>query len=579
MLDQKPITQIRIQPTLYLIVGTTSGQIGWRVKKELQQAFGKIPVLRFLWVDIDTAVDPKAKTWFSAAERVELSGFDPAAVIKNIDHYEAIKQWWPEKTRVQAGLLAGGGSPQQMRLVGRLALFRMFNDRTRGPALIDRLKAATEALFEIENIRATEAMSNERMQFTVEGGCRVVIIFTPCGGSGSAMSFDLAYLCRHLLQGKNPTVISINVLPPVIDRAIQNETHTQKEKIRANTYAWFKEDNYLSEHPYWNLQYPEGAPAEVHSPPFDYRYVIGIENQAGYRLNSPEDVYDMVAHSIFMDTGSSIGGALRGFTANVAALGDTFEGARRSFSSIAAASLVYPKERLLEYCSARLGRTLLLDGLLAAPNDHQVGVAAATILAQLRLSDVDLLNDLLENTQVQMLYETAIQKADSVSAALVQIDKQEIQNQTARAAQCEQIEDNVHARLEQLIVDLDRSITHQISLRGLPFALAVLRRLTEPAQPRAAEAAVLSLDGQKMRLAQQGYDDKDLEEAGSELARARKAVYQLDDGLEDRLERIISLRNWNKKFALYKRDCLTAMSSAYRGHATAGSPTQCSQPV
>ena len=148
-----------------------------------------------------------------------------------------------------------------MRPVGRLALFRMYNDRNSGPAFIDRLRLVTEAVQQIENIDATERMSNEKTHFVVErGGVRVVIVFSSCGGTGSSMAYDLAYLCRHLLQEVNPTIVSITLLPSIIDKAIKNETPVQRERIRANTYAWFKEGNYLIENPNWHVQYPEGAP-------------------------------------------------------------------------------------------------------------------------------------------------------------------------------------------------------------------------------------------------------------------------------------------------------------------------------
>lgn len=178
-------TQIRFQPTLFIFLGTSAGQVGWRLKKLLQRAFGAIPVLRFLWIDIDTDIDPLARPWFSNQERVELSGLNPASVIKNINNYPSVKSWWPETANVRAGMLTGGGAPQQMRLVGRLALFRMFNDRTRDMAFIDRLRAATEALFEIENIRATEAKSNQQINFSVENACRVVLVFRPVVAQGA----------------------------------------------------------------------------------------------------------------------------------------------------------------------------------------------------------------------------------------------------------------------------------------------------------------------------------------------------------------------------------------------------------
>ena len=129
---QTIVTQVRFQPTLLIFLGTSSGQIGYRVKRLIQRAYGSVPVLRTLWIDIDTDIDPLAQPWFTAAERIELSGLNPAAVIKNIDNYPAIKEWWPDTTQLIAGMLGGGGSPQQMRLVGRLALFRMVNARTTG---------------------------------------------------------------------------------------------------------------------------------------------------------------------------------------------------------------------------------------------------------------------------------------------------------------------------------------------------------------------------------------------------------------------------------------------------------------
>ena len=552
-------TQIRFQPTLFICLGTNSGEVGWRVKKSLQRAYGKVPVLRHLWIDIDNAVTQTARPWYSAAERVELSGFNPAAVARNIDYFPAIREWLPETAKLPTVMLTGGGSTQQMRLVGRLALFRMFNDRTRGPAFIDRLRSEIEALFEIENIRATQAMSRDGREYIVEPGCRVIFIYTKCGGSGSALVFDIAYLARHLLDGKDPTIISIGILPAVVDRAILSEAQAQKDKIRANCYAWFKEDNYLTENPYWNVAYPEGGPVEVVAAPFDYRFVVDMENQAGFRLNSTEDVFNMIAQAVFMDTGSSVAGAMRGFTANLAVLDERFQGKRRVFSSLAAASLVYPKERLLQYCAARMGRSLLLEGLLGPADPQQVEVAASTLLAQLRLRDADLLADLLQNAYIKMLNESAILKAGDVSAAAAQIDALESQNQAARRAEAEKLDTAAQRRLAEVLAGLEREIAQLAVKKGARFAAAVLERLLEHAPAGAVDDGVLSLDGLKTRLLQQGATEGDLALARKETEKARESLKRLDDGIEDMLERAVNLGGWKKKFALFKRDNLTAL--------------------
>ena len=48
--------------------------------------------------------------------------------------------------------------------------------------------------------------------------------------------------------------------------------------------------------------------------------------------------------------------------------------------------------------------------------------------------------------------------------------------------------------------------------------------------------------------------------ARKDYEKAREALHHLDDGLEDALERIVNLRGWKKKFTLFKRDCLAAMT-------------------
>lgn len=552
-------TQIRFQPTLFLFLGTSAGQIGYRLKRHLQKAYGDIPVLQFMWIDIDTNIDPLARPHFSTHERVELSGLDPAAVIKNVNNYPSIREWWPETTSVRPGLLAGGGAPQQMRLIARLALFRLFNDRTRGPSLIDRLHTATDALFEIENIRTTEAKSNENIRYTVEPGCRVVMVFSPCGGTGGAVSFDIAYICRSLLQGKTPTIISVSILPPVIDKAMQSESQTQREKVRANTYAWFREDNFLSENPYWYVQYPEGAPVEVFAPPFDYRFIVDIENQAGYRLNSIDDVYNMVAQAIFMDTGSSIAGAFRGFTANVHALGELFEGTRRSFSSLAASALVFPKDRLLNYCAAKTASVIIREGLIGNAVEHEVKVATSSLLSQLSLRDTDLLPALLEQSMLKLQFEAVIKKTDSVSAAVSQIDTQEKEIQSAKQSKADKIKRVGAEILDNLRKNLDEEIIKIASNKGIQFATQVLDHLIELAHPGFIDAGCLSLDGQKTRVLQNGMSEHDLESARQDFNTSREALKKLDDGPEDVLERMVNGRGWKRKFTLFKNDALAAM--------------------
>ena len=173
----------------------------------------------------------------------------------------------------------------------------MYNDRDSGPAFVDKLRMAAKSILQIDNIDATERMSRDGLKYVVErGGVRVVIIFSTCGGTGSSMSFDLASLYRHFLRKSNPTVMSIALLPSIMDKAIKNETPNQRERIRANTYAWFKESNYLLQNPNWRVTYPEGAALNVQAPPFDMNFVLELGNEAvTIHLHAQDDIFNMLA--------------------------------------------------------------------------------------------------------------------------------------------------------------------------------------------------------------------------------------------------------------------------------------------
>src|SRR5690606_35257270 len=144
--------EIRFEPTLFLFLGTSVGQIDWRLKSLIHRAYGDIPVLRSLWVDADSTIDPQAAPWFKNGERVELTGFNSDAVLAHLGNFPHVQNWWPRETRLKPGYISHGAG--QMRPVGRLALFRMFNDRNSGPAFIDYLTAAVEAIQQIDNIDA-----------------------------------------------------------------------------------------------------------------------------------------------------------------------------------------------------------------------------------------------------------------------------------------------------------------------------------------------------------------------------------------------------------------------------------------
>lgn len=555
-------TEIRFEPTLFIFLGTSSAQVGWRLKDLLRKAYGDVPILRFLWVDADNTIDPSMTSWFLPAERAELTGFNADAVLANINNFPAIRNWWPRESRLKAGFINHGAG--QMRPVGRLSLFRMFNDRTAGPAFVDKLRLACESIQQIENIDATERMSNEKMRFVVErNSTRVVIMFSTCGGTGSSMTFDVAYLCRHLLREVNPTIMSVALLPSIMDKAIKNETPTQRERIRANTYAWFKECNYLIENPSWNVSYPEGAPLSVQAPPFDMNFVLEIGNQAGNRLNSEDDIFNMVASAIFLDTGSSIGGVIRGFNANVSVLVEEFHGKRRVFSSLAAASLVYPMEKILGYSSARLSLSLIRDVCLKKSDRRAVEETTAALLGRLGLRDGQVLEDLLKGQQVGTMNIPAIRKSEDVEEIRKLLAGQEESNGRDREYIKTKLGEKSHELLKQAQRALNDEFFRLVMEQGVQFAASVLDELLADVTTLENVPEIIHcFHGFKARLHHQGTTEMNLQQAEQGYFKAREHLRTMSGDVVRSAQKTLFRKSWLEGLNRARNDCLNWLGEA-----------------
>ncbi len=552
--------EIRFEPTLFLFLGTSAGQIGWRLKSLFRRAYGDIPVLRFLWVDADSTVDPLASSWFKNGERVELVGFNSDAVLAHLGNFPTLQTWWPRDTRLKPGYISHGAG--QMRPVGRLSLFRMYNDRNSGPAFIDRLRAAVESIQQIDNIDATERMSNEKTRVVVErGSFRVVMVFSACGGTGSALSYDLAYLCRHLLRDVNLTVSAVVLLPSIIDKAIKNEVPAQRERIRANTYAWFKESNYLIENPVWHVQYPEGAMVNVQAPPFDSTFVVELGNQAGNRLNSEDDIFNMIATAIFLDTGSSIAGAIRGFNANVGVLVEEFQCRRRAYSSLAAASLVYPAQKILSYCSACFGKAVINSVSLAQPDQRVVHETIQALLGQLRLREDQLLEDMLVGQSVSGLNLPALRKAGEVESLRRLLAMQEESDIKDR----EYIKSKISERSQTLLEKTRQSLQNELYRitigQGVSFAQAVVDELAlATVGNERVDGTVTSFAALKAKVSQQGVDEHELAQAEEAYRQAREHLRAMSGDVVRAVQKIFLHKSWQDGLNRARNDCLLRMA-------------------
>ncbi|HOR19645.1 MAG TPA: tubulin-like doman-containing protein [Brevefilum sp.] len=562
------MVRIRFKPTLYIFSGTKAGKVGWRLKKLLYNAYGDIPVLKFLFMDIDRAVDQEQEDLVdNRRERVEMSGYDVAMIRQYLDDHPYIKAWWPE--HVNPGGVMGAGAKNQMRLIGRMAFFRRLDDERNGFTLAGKLQDMLNGLRQINSHTRSVNKGDETFEYEVDASTLdVFLVFSPCGGTGSGSAFDLAYLCRHMLEGSNATITSVSMAPSVFLQEIPEANDIQRQKVQANAYAWFKEHNILFETTDWDVGYKAGLRVRnFTNPPFDFSYIIDIENQKNQRLQTLDNVANMMAQALFLSAGTAIDQAHAGFHAIVARRNDRFNGKKRFYSTFATSSLIFPKERLKNYCANKYAAKLIGDSILKKYNfqdDYQtnqdgeeirpvdiIQTNVTSIRNHIGLEGQNLLGKLMTGSHLQYSFLQNIRKAEDVKTALVQVGNQEDECNAALGTATQKMESKRSTLLKSTTGLIEKEALDCVRQYGLVGAIDILKTL------------VTSLESIKTELISRGVTDANVEKEVEEYKREIENLKKHDDGPEDVLHRMLSKRHWQKSFRNQKELLIKEMKEQF----------------
>lgn len=553
-------TTINIRPTLFLFLGTSSGKIGWRIKKLFTEAYGvEIPLYKFLWIDIDPSRTAEESNWFKEDETILLrgKGVDLTEVVKHLDSFPQIKDWWPGDI-LPGKLGTSGGSPNQMRLAGRLLLFRTFDENTSGSgSLRIKLENACKSIQLAAKEAKTNSLSNDLFTFKVVEGTDVIMVFSPCGGTGSAISFDLAYYCRSQLS--DASIYTYEVLPEVIDVGLKG-SERQREKCRKNCYAWFKENNYLSEEMNWKVRYKsDDAYTEISKHPFDVLHLVDMKNNSDKRLSTQEEAYQMVAEAVFLNSAADLQAIKDQNEANLSILSDHFptsNGRLRMYSSIALSSLIFPKNRVIEYCSKKFTANLIKNGILAEPGSGETNSAVQVLSTTLGLRD-DLLIELLQKgTEIPLEYRAMINGTSEVAKAAELISTQKSKNDALFEQKLSNLNESYKIFEEQITNELEKSVVRLSCNSGIIRAIKVLETLLDNGN----ELSFAHFQN-VVRSSMSSFNEtrllKTLNESIEKLAK-------VDDGIEDKLQRTVDPKGWTNRFTAAKTACVNALEDYYK---------------
>jgi tubulin-like protein len=359
-----------VQPALIIGLGGSGTDVVRRFKRRFRMMYPTTPYVRFL--GIDTAPQTPEREHLpqlSDDEFVRTSDFrmDFYTSPGYIDQHPTIRAWWKGYDGLPSRFINAGAGMK--RPIGRLALFVNY------PSVVRRIN---EQLREIFSSDVFFALPEEYRK-----AVNVYIVSSTCGGTGTGMFLDLAYISRHVVAnqfGKEPWVRALLLLPSVFLGTGQ-VTDQNAQNLRANAFGALTELDYAmsKDASLRPLQYPEGPSVSRAEEPFKSCYFVGNQAAAGAVFNDFEDLQERCAVHIQIELASPLtqqGAASMDNVLQQIAVKPDAQGRPRLYSSFNGDWLELPSARILARWTKRLAlRTL--DRLRQPARATQGGPAAA----------------------------------------------------------------------------------------------------------------------------------------------------------------------------------------------------------
>ena len=379
-------------PTLLIGLGGTGSEILLSVREQIKRNNQDI-LNKFLFIDTDikTASAKKGYTKIENSEvcmvgtRKAKSYNDPT----NSRQYKGIISRFPsdELNSTYVSLLSQGTGAAQIRSLGALAFALDYeNVRKNIEALIDDLTKAQNS----QEAKATQRGVTIKKQSII-----VYIVGSLVGGTGSGSFIDAAVVARDVIDyqiGWDTTVIGVFTLPDGYDPKVRNDEQ-QRKNIRTNAYSSLMELQYLLDQEYDKISfdYDTGTPVEISNTTKVFNNVYLVDNKNTSGSITLENVYEVVASSIYQDIGTTFGANSQSAQINMGIFNglapDPKSGKMRLFSSIAGSSLVYPARRVAEYCTNNSLSEVISDKILGGT--ESLAKVKSEVAAFLQANDLE----------------------------------------------------------------------------------------------------------------------------------------------------------------------------------------------
>ncbi|MGB9638014.1 MAG: tubulin-like doman-containing protein [bacterium] len=423
-------------PTIIIGLGGTGLKVIYRLKTSIPSEILEKGLLKFLVIDSDKN-DPMISE-LQADEYINIGVPGVASIISNLDSEAAkfIRPWFPSNLPFK--VVSGDEGAKQFRAMGRLYLFKNIDKIYN---TIDRTVKSLRAKFaDISNVSKT---------------LNVFLISSTCGGTGSGILLDTAYLVRHIIEveNANPCLIKGILVLPTAFHPFPISDESERKNIFANGFATIKEiDYYMNPNleTTYNVKYTENKEISSNKSPFDVCYLIDDENEE-FPIGGLDDTLDAIAESLSVLLTAGVGTSIKSAEDNLYTILTTnqksqpYSHKNYLYSSFGTSSIIYPYEKIKRYILGKL--VSYFDKELSKELDYtKVIYDIFTSLKIEELTRDDIINSIYNKTKPNV-YSDIYEKITQISNDEVSIKIKEI----TKVDYNEISEEKVNQKVEELV--------------------------------------------------------------------------------------------------------------------------------
>lgn len=307
---------------------------------------------------------------------VNLQGFNARSFLDGqLPNDNFLKQWWDDKYNVPSGTLNEG--LRRERMLGRLCFHKD------SQLIRSRIASAMSKAAEIRHEYVAQGNAAG-----AHGEIPVYLVASCAGGTGSAGFLEVVMLVHEAARQLNlvPRIRAFIVLPSVFEKEVLEQQGGQvaMQAQKANAYGFFKElDHFLVRSS--ELPAALGLPAiGINDGDLIHQvYVFDANLGSSGKINSPSDIFDIIAEAIYNFLFSEMGRAVIGVNGvNIErelSSVDSF-GKPRRYCSIGLARVVFPGDTIRFHFVMWWCDWMIREGFLRGPSQQE--------LADIRESDV-----------------------------------------------------------------------------------------------------------------------------------------------------------------------------------------------